>query len=187
MIDITQKEIKRLFNYDKETGELFWRINKGRAVLNSIAGSINNRYLSVSINRKKYLVHRIIWLFHYGYLPENTIDHINRNTFDNRLSNLREVSQMCNQRNRKLNKNNTSTVKGVYWHKQHNKWQPRINVNRKSIFLGLYEDFDNAVCARLAAEQSLNWQGCDASSPAYKYIKENIQNGQSAKLGCYIK
>lgn len=33
----------------------------------------------------------------------------------------------------------------------------------------------NAVCARLAGEQCLDWEGCDSNSPAYKYVKENIQ------------
>lgn len=49
-----------------------------------------------------------------------------------------------------------------------------IAINKKLKFLGRYNEFENAVCARLSAEQCLDWQGCDSESPAYQYVKENI-------------
>ncbi len=51
--------------------------------------------------------------------------------------------------------------------------------DKVSRYLGTYDNFDNAVLARLAAEQCLGWAGCDNSSPAYKYAKnhELLQGG----------
>lgn len=153
-----------------ENGNLIWREARGSAAKGSIAGSkATHGYLSVGINGKNHYVHRIVWLLHHGYLPENEIDHINRNKADNRIENLREVSTQCNRRNYGTCKKNTSGVKGISWHKDAKKWMPGITINKRGYNLGLYKDFNEAVLARLAAEQCLDWQGCDSSSSAYKY------------------
>ena len=87
---------------------------------------------------------------------ENTsdIDHINTDRkYDNRKSNLRIAKRIENCRNRKLNKNNTSGVTGVYWATREQKWRASIRVNYKRIELGDYDDFDDAVKARKDAEK----------------------------------
>ena len=119
-------------------------------------------------------MHRIIWLYVYGYLPENDIDHINRIKDDNRLCNLREVSRSCNIRNACLSTNNTSNIKGVCFDTSRNKWISTIYFNNKAHTLGRYNNFHNAVCARLAAEQCLGWPDCDSRSSSYLYVKDNI-------------
>jgi hypothetical protein len=111
----------------------------------------------------------------YGYWPENVIDHKDRVRHHNWIKNLREVSNQCNQRNRGNSKNNTSGVKGVSFDNVTNKWRPYIKINNKLFRLGSYKEFDNAVCARLAAEQCLGWSGCDSNSPAFQYVKDFIQ------------
>ena len=72
-------------------------------------------------------------------------------------------------------KHNTSGVKGVSWVTRVKVYDPKIKLNGRTIHLGTTPDFDEAVCYRLAAEQSLNWAGCDDHSPAFKYVKEKIQ------------
>lgn len=172
---LTQERLKKLFYYETETGVFFRIRSKQRGVVGEPVGWKNkNGYLVIGIDYKTYLAHRLAWFYVYGYLPEYGLDHINGNPSDNRIKNLREVSQRCNARNCKLYKNNRSGVKGVTLHKLDNNWESKISVNRKSIFLGRYKSFENAVCARLAAEQCLNWNNCDSNSPAYKYVKENI-------------
>jgi hypothetical protein len=114
-------------------------------------------------------------MYMHGYFPENQIDHINRNPADNWFENLREVSQMCNTRNSRTYYTNTSGVKGVSFKEDSLKWRAEVTVNFKSKHLGFYDDFADAVCARLAAEQCLGWAGCDKDSSAHKYVKELLK------------
>ena len=175
---LTQKEVRSLFNYDPETGELTWRATKGTALVGAKAGCDSGRgYLQVQVNRKLYYAHRLIWLWVHGYFPEHQVDHINRVRDDNRLENLREVTQQCNMRNSKQQSNNTSGVTGVYWVSKDSRWLANIKINSRLLHLGYFTDFTEAVLTRLAAEQCLNWEGCDSSSDAFRYLQE-IRHGQ---------
>lgn len=98
--------------------------------------------------QKKIYKHREVWEKANGKIPyDMQIDHINRDKLDNRLENLRAVSRSVNQHNRKLNRNNTSGHKGVYWHKQKGKWHVQIMVNRVKKSLGLYDNVEDAANA----------------------------------------
>lgn len=149
---LTQKEVNELFEL-KSSGEIVWKKNYYKGKEGMVAGYVNSSgYMAIKIKGKNYLVHRIIWLMTYGYFPKE-IDHINHNGCDNRLENLREVNNLENSRNKTRNKNNTSSVMGVYWLKPYNLWQARIRVNGKHISLGCYKDFNEAVKARKEGER----------------------------------
>ena len=89
------------------------------------------------------------------------VDHIGGSTTknDNRKANLRIPPDnnysfnTYNHMNKGLNSNNTSGCSGVYWHKKGNKWMSRITVNKNIIYLGTFDNFEDAVCARKAAEE----------------------------------
>jgi len=173
---LTQRKIKQLISYDRLTG-----IVRNRKTNQVVGGQSGRKYPQIIINGKHYLLHRLIWLYVYGSFPKKNIDHINRDPSDNRLSNLRNVSQICNMRNVANFKHGTSGVKGVNFHKPRNKWRAVMVINQVKKSLGYYQTFDNAVCARLAGEQCVDWSGCDSNSPAFQYVKENIQNKQSVE------
>lgn len=82
------------------------------------------------------------------------IDHKNGelSRFDNRKSNLRIATRSQNQMNKGKQKNNTSGVVGVGWHKASDKWAAYIAINKKQIHLGLFDKFEDAVKARKEAE-----------------------------------
>ena len=80
------------------------------------------------------------------------VDHINHDLLDNRKSNLRVTTKSQNQMNNKLAKNNTSGVTGVSYCKESGKWVSYIHLYNKRITLGYFVDFDDAVKARLNAE-----------------------------------
>ena len=81
-------------------------------------------------------------------------DHANRNSLDNRKSNLRKANLQENNRNHSLRKDNTSGISGVNWNKRRNKWCARINNNDKErISLGYFDDIKDAIIARLQAEK----------------------------------
>lgn len=84
------------------------------------------------------------------------VDHINHDTLDNRLENLRVITNAQNQQNRKsAMKNSTNGVRGVYWEKRINKWAVRVTVNRKAKIVGYYEDINDAEKAAYEARSQL--------------------------------
>lgn len=120
---VTQEDLHKMFDYDDITGNLIHRYTvQGGKQEGQIAGSPHNcGYLQICIKRKKYLIHRLIWLYHYGQWP-NQIDHINRNRSDNRIENLRECDYSQNHGNRSMQSNNTSGAKGVFYSKKDDAW-----------------------------------------------------------------
>ena len=173
---VTQEKIKQVLKYDRLTGNFEWVDGRHNAVkLGQEAGYRAGGYLSIQVFGASILAHRLAWLYVYGYLPESDIDHINQNKLDNRISNLREVSRICNCRNQTIPRNNKTGIKGVFYSAKTDRWRAKIVVNYEHHYLGEYDDFNDAVCARLAAEQCLDWLGCDSLSPAYKYVKRVLQ------------
>jgi hypothetical protein len=170
---ITYERLHKLLDYDPDTGVFTWRVNRGDKIkVGQKAGAETAAgYTRIKIGPRNYFAHRLAWLYTHGYFPESKIDHINRVPSDNRLLNLREVSQSCNIRNARIFCTNTSGVTGVGWVAKGGRWRARLTINYKTYYLGDYDDFDEAVCARLAAEQCLNWEGCDSDSPAYRYVQ----------------
>lgn len=161
--------------YDPETG-LLHRKKHSRGQKYESPTHLNscNGYLRINCEGRLYQAHRVIWLLHHGYWPENLIDHINNNRSDNRIINLREVSNTCNIRNCPVQKNSTSGITGVSPSKQYKRWEVYIKVNYKRFNLGFFKDFDEAVCHRLAAEQCLDWSTCRAETPAAAYVKRML-------------
>lgn len=146
---ITQSELKYFLDYNEETGIFTWlQFASSKATPNSIAGTIrNDGYISISINKKPYLAHRLAWLYVHGEFPENIIDHINGNPSDNKISNLRSCTMQENMYNRKLHSNNKSGVKGVYWNPVRNNWRAEIKVNKVKKTIGSFKDLESAKIA----------------------------------------
>ena len=97
-------------------------------------------YLQVMVTGKFYLVHRLIWLYHYGVWPDNQLDHINGIRDDNRIENLREATNQQNMFNRKSVKGSSSQYKGVSWNKQLKKWSANYKINSEQVRLGVFSD-----------------------------------------------
>jgi hypothetical protein len=87
---------------------------------------------------------------HYGVWPTQLIDHINGDSSDNRIVNLRQTTQSENNRNRRITDKNTSGYVGVY--KRGAKWCAQISVNGKNMHLGAYDTIEQAANARKQAE-----------------------------------
>ena len=80
-------------------------------------------------------------------------DHRNRNPMDNRKENLRQATHQENNRNHSVAINNTSGIIGVSFDKNRNQWSAGISVNGKWMWLGRHSDKQDAIIARLQAEQ----------------------------------
>ena len=100
-------------------------------------------YAAARINGKIVLLHRLI-----HNTPNNfETDHKNRDKLDNRKANLRKCSTSQNQINSKINNNNTSWAKGVWWNRQTKKWESSIWKNNKKHYLGLFVEKQDAIKA----------------------------------------
>lgn len=83
---------------------------------------------------------------------DQLIDHINHDKADNRRSNLRIVTNSQNQMNSR-NRQNTSGHKGISWHIRKRKWIAYIGYNNRIVYLGIFDDINDAISARKNAEQ----------------------------------
>ena len=130
--------LQELFEYDSNTGDLRWRVDRqGGGKKGSLAGGIDNQgYRRVAVDRVYYAAHRLIWKLHYGIDPTQTIDHINHDRVDNRITNLREATRQEQMRNRSAS--GLSELLGVSWHKQNRKWQAQITINGTQKYLGTF-------------------------------------------------
>lgn len=155
------KALAALVTYDPETGIITWNrreeLTRGDKMFNKRfagkeCGRINtNGYRVICFHHEGNLhilkSHRLAWMIKYGILPDGDIDHVNRNRTDNRISNLRDVSRSINQRNSSMQRNNTSGVTGVSWHKTKGKWRATACVDGRDRHLGLFVSIQEAAVA----------------------------------------
>ena len=140
---ITQDQVKDLFEY--RDGKLYWKVKPNRKIkIGDAVGTLNlDGYLRTKINGEPYLVHRLIFLWHHGYLPTK-VDHENTNRLDSRIENLRSAIGAQNNWNAKKPSTNTSGIKGVSWYKARQKWKVQLCVDGKTKFFGHYHDIQIA-------------------------------------------
>lgn len=148
------ESLKSLLHYDPGTGIFTWRKSIGPKKKGAVAGLVNGEgYHCIGLAGKKYLAHRLAWLYVYGEEPEGQIDHINHLRADNRISNLRDISDTGNRRNQTRSKHNTSGYVGVSFNNTSKLWMAAIGVSGKSISLGSFKNKQDAINARKAAEK----------------------------------
>jgi hypothetical protein len=149
---MTQDTLKELLHYDPETGVFRWLVRlSNRSPVGSVAGAVNGkRYRIIGIKGKVFYAHRLAWAITHGHWPECHIDHINGDTLDNRIQNLRLATRHQNGRNRGVPASNTSGFKGVSFDRKSGKW--RVQVSGKHI--GLFATIEAAaVLARVTREK----------------------------------
>lgn len=153
---ITQQQVLELFEY--RDGNLYWKVSTTNSItVGQIAGTATNDagYKIVGIGGKTYRAHRIIFLYHHGYIP-NKIDHIDGDRSNNKIENLRPATNEENSRNSKLSKINKSGVKGVCWASHVNKWLVQVRSGNSNKYLGLYDDLEVAKAVAIEARNKFH-------------------------------
>ncbi len=147
------KNLHKYLHYDKNTGIFTNKITRGsRGIKGAVAGNIQqNGYRYLKIDGKLYRASRVAWFYVYGVMPKNQIDHINRVRDDDRIVNLRDVTNQENCRNQGIPKHNTSGVVGVK--ERNGRWVAEIKINYKSTHIGSFDTKEEAVAARLKKER----------------------------------
>ena len=144
--------------FDYRDGKLFYRYDIGRKMkAGDEAGCYRSPYGFITIDRKQYLLHRIIYLWNHGNLPK-MIDHINNDPSDNRIENLRAANFSQNNHNRTINKNSSSGVKGVYLHKPSQKYLARIKKNNAYVYIEYFDNLEEAKNAIYIARERIHGQ-----------------------------
>lgn len=164
--------LRELLAYDSGSGLLFWMSREARHFTDGIVSAqvkaqrFNTRHANRraftavdargygigGINGALYSAHRVVWAFVHGEWPTLQVDHINGNRTDNRIVNLRLVSNRHNSMNSAMKRNNTSGFPGVSWHR--NRFRAQIKIHGRQKFLGYFdapEDAHKAYCAAKAA------------------------------------
>lgn len=148
---LTHDEVLRLFEY--KDGRLYWKVTVNSKVPKGMLAGCLNHHLNrvyIRINNTAYLRSRIVFLMHYGWLPDQ-IDHIDGDRSNDAIENLRAATKSQNQHNKRLQRNNSSGVKNV--RRRANKWAVELKVNGERKYFGRYDDLD---LAELVATEARN-------------------------------
>lgn len=156
---VTPNELRRKFIYDPDTGEIFrrlgdraWSFRGRRAFAWKSKGYRAGDYAGYT-----FLAHRVAWAIYTGSWPINQLDHVNGDGGDNRIANLREVTNQENCRNlgrKPRTRGPDSGVIGVYWYRKSQKWMARIKVAGEWVYLGTYVNLEDAARVRKEAEKA---------------------------------
>ena len=150
---MTPQEVRTVFAYTPENGLLLWNIDTCKTKTGDVAGGLSNGYIQVKYKQRKYMVHRIIWCYVHGDWPKQMIDHIDGDRSNNRIENLRDVSNAKNQYNRhRLNKNNSTGHMGIIYRKRGDAYIVQITVLGAKKYIGYYKTLFDAIVARQSAE-----------------------------------
>lgn len=150
---ITAERLRQLVRYDQETGHFIRNIKTApRAIVDRPTGADHNGYLAMSLDCRRYYLHRLAWLYMVGEWPRNKIDHIDGNRKNNVWANLRDVSDMVSAQNmRRASKNNAVGLLGVY--KKRKRFVARIYTSGKQIVVGSFDSPEEAHAAYVTAKR----------------------------------
>lgn len=156
---LTQARLKEVLRYDADTGLFTWRKTlNNRRPAGTIAGCLDSarlRRVFIGVDGRMYLAHRLAWLYVNGVLPSQQIDHINGDSTDNRIRNLRQATNAENHQNLRRARNDSST-KLIGVRKRFRKWAARITVDGHTIHLGTFKTAEAAHAAYLRAKRKLH-------------------------------
>jgi hypothetical protein len=177
---LSRDRILELFHIDFETGAVTWRhrprmdfaTENAFSIWNNVfpgteAGTRQDRgYLRVGIGGRRYLLHRLIYVAATGYnISGYEIDHIDGNTANNSIRNLRIATTAENQRNTCAHRDNPTGMRGVSWRKDRAKFHAAAkDKTGKRCFLGL---FDTALGAALAHDDFVRREHGEFARPNF--------------------
>lgn len=144
----SKEELEKLFSY--KDGSLYWIKCKNSFFNGTKAGTKDNTgYIRLSLNGKRYLLHTLIYIYHYGNtIGDNQVDHINRSKDDNRIENLRAVT---------INENNWNrNCKGYSYRTDRGNYRASITVNGQPTSLGVFKTKEEAIATYLEAKSKLH-------------------------------
>jgi hypothetical protein len=142
---LDQRTLKELLTYNPLIG-LFTRVKSLNPNNLGVAGSVGkDGYRRIELLGKKFLAHRLSFLYMTGKFPSNVVDHINHNKDDNTWNNLRDVSQTQNLENQIAARTNSkSGLLGASFMTRDQRYRSQIVINGKQVILGMFDTAEEA-------------------------------------------
>ena len=158
--------LRDILNYDPDTGVFTRKMRTaqrhqvGDRADFIIASGAQKGYYRVTVDSVRYMAHRLAWLYVYGVWPTKDIDHWDTDRGNNRIRNLRDVTNQVNRENMRNPRSDNSTgFLGVVLNKPNGKYRARIQVGKKGRHIGLYKTAEEAHVAYVIAKRKLH-EGC---------------------------
>ncbi len=143
--ELTLQTVLDMLEYIPKTGTFLQKKKRPRIKVGSIAGCVTPKgYRYIQLGSRKYAAHRLVWFIEKGNFPSMFIDHIDGNKLNNKITNLREVTNKQNTENRKAQKNSKTGVKGVSFNSKLKKYVAQIQHNGKNHYLGVFDSVEDA-------------------------------------------
>ncbi len=149
VIPLTRGNIAVVDHIDSDLSKLNWHTNNSGYAVRHIGTSQLKTQVDIFLHRQ--VVERMI---NRPLLSSEYVDHIDGDTFNNSRNNLRVVSGAANAKNRRLNKNSSSGLKGVT--KAGKRWRAQIQADKKKRALGTYDTPQEAYDAYCKAAEELH-------------------------------
>lgn len=152
-VSIAQGRLHELYEYRDGN---FYRKTSARGVKAGIQSNFkaDDGYSKIYIEGKVHRFHRVVFMYHHGYMPK-IVDHINGDKSDNRIENLRAVSDSQNRMNVGLTCKNTSGVKNVYWFKASKCWRVQVK-HKHGVYTKQTDDLELAELIAHAAREKFH-------------------------------
>lgn len=150
---LTAERLRELLIYDRLTGIFTWRVARCNHRAGDAAGHRrSDGYLEVRLDRRLYRANRLAWLYMTGEWPPHLIDHEDRNSGNDRWSNLRPATHSQNHQNQVMRKDAKHGFRGIELHSS-GLWRALLTVRGKRIRLGYFKTREEAAAARVKGER----------------------------------
>ena len=160
--NLTAALLRERFHYNPTTGVFTRLVRTSNFCKLGPAGMATKRgNVAICVGGKKRAAHRLAWLYMTGEWPKHEIDHIDGNPLNNCFANLREATGAQNKQNQhRPHIDNVSGFLGVFRHGKNRagqiRWRARIQLDGKSIHIGLFDSPEAAHAAYLDAKRRLH-------------------------------
>jgi hypothetical protein len=155
---IDRERVLHLFNIDMESGKFFWKNPSWRCphLAGSEAGHLGRTngkpYWIIKIDDKAFKRGRLMFLAVNGFLPNPCVDHRDGNSLNDRPDNLRQATITENAWNHKFRARKQNDLPmGV--RRMEGRFQARIGVNKKLLYLGVFDTPEEAHAVYLVARK----------------------------------
>lgn len=133
---LSADRLRQVIEYAPDTGCFARLTGPRRGPIRGRCSSAGG-YQLIEVDGSQFYAHRLAWLYVYGEWPTNVIDHIDGDKANNRIANLRDVTETRNNHNHhEVRSNNGHGYLGVTKHGP--SWRARIRVRGCVIQLGSY-------------------------------------------------
>ena len=184
--NLTIEQVRAALDLDPETGVLLWVApQSNRVKTGDRAGVIaanGRRY--VNLAGEKHMAHRLVWFHYYGVWPFGDVKQKDGDYDNCAVANLIEQTRQETATNRQASAGSKSGHVGVTWSQKHQKWQVHITRDYKQVFIGLFQNLDDAVKARAEASASnmIGLSGEQRAEAAHAITRRRRQRAAWAKV-----